>query len=111
MRHHNTSPKRSVNKLLALCAPAATLAQVTPVSHTRFIVGCITALSAIAMGLGFWLLKLGYQSGELLVTNGGVGGISGLVGFLGGKAVMDKAAVTIGNDATITTPPAPPATK
>lgn len=76
-----------------------------PVSHTRFIVGCITALSAIAMGLGFWLLKLGYQSGELLVTNGGVGGISGLVGFLGGKAVMDKPGVTVGNDATFNNPP------
>ena len=86
----------------------ATQRAVNPVSHTRFIVGCITILSAIAMGLGFWLLKLGYQSGELLVTNGGVGGISGLVGFLGGKAVMDKPSnTTTVTDSTINTPAQP----
>ena len=53
--------------------------------HTNFIVGCITLLSIVAMALGFHLLLRGFQSGELLVTNGGVAGLSGLVGFLGGK--------------------------
>lgn len=72
---------------------SATVPNVLPQSHTRFIIACITFLSAIAMGLGFWLLLKGYQSGELLVTNGGVGGISGLIGFLGGKS-MDKPTVT-----------------
>lgn len=59
------------------------------VSHTRFIIGSITFLSFVAMVLGFWLLLKGYQSGELLVTNGGVGGISGLIGFLGGKSMPE----------------------
>jgi hypothetical protein len=54
-------------------------------NHTIFIVGCITFLSGVAMGLGFYLLLKGFQSGELLVTNGGVAGLSGLIGFLGGK--------------------------
>lgn len=79
-----------------------------PVSHTRFIVGCITVLSTIPIVLGYMLLDHGYQAGELLVTNGGVGGISGLVGFLGGKAVMDKPSVNAGGDVNVNPPQSTP---
>lgn len=81
-------------------------------SHTRFIVACIAVLSAIAMGLGFYLLLRGYQSGELLITNGGVGGISGLIGYLGGKPTDSKppANITVEPPSTVTVnqPPAQP---
>lgn len=54
-------------------------------SHTRFIVGCITAITIVCIGCGFWLLLKGFQSGEILITSGGCSGLSGLIGFLGGK--------------------------
>lgn len=56
--------------------------------HTALIVKWVGFLSSLAMVLGAVLLYKGYQSGELLVTSGGVAGISGLVGFLGGKLVQ-----------------------
>ena len=55
-----------------------------PEHHTRYIVGRIFWLSTMAMLLGAFLLTVGYQSGELLVQIGS-SGLSGLVGFLGGK--------------------------
>lgn len=55
-----------------------------PPSHTRFIVGCITLLSMAAVGTGAYLLLKGFQSGELLAQMAS-SGLSGLVGFLGGK--------------------------
>jgi len=56
-----------------------------PTNHTRFIVFCITFLGAISIICGSFLLWKGFQSGELLVSSGGVGAIAGLVGFLSGK--------------------------
>lgn len=55
-----------------------------PPNHTRFIVGSITLLSAAAIGCGTYLLLKGYQSGELLAQMAS-SGLSGLIGFLGGK--------------------------
>ncbi len=72
-------------------------------NHTRFIIACITLLSLVAMCLGFWLLLKGYQSGELLVTNGGVGGISGLIGYLGGKPSAGDAKPSVTNPDTVQT--------
>lgn len=62
-----------------------------PPNHTRTIVLCITALSMAATGLGSYLLLKGFQSGELLAQMGS-NGLSGLVGFLGGKMAngLDK---------------------
>ena len=53
--------------------------------QTTFIILCISCLSLVSMLLGAYLLLKGFQSGELLVTNGGVAGLSGLIGYLGGN--------------------------
>jgi hypothetical protein len=69
--------------------------------HTRFIICCITLLSMMAVGAGTYLLVSGYQSGELLAQMAS-SGLSGLVGFLGGKMAADKPGVH-NPDAVITT--------
>lgn len=56
------------------------------VGHTRLIVSVIGVLSAGALALGAWLIVRGYQTGELLIQTGG-SGVTGLLGFLGGKAM------------------------
>lgn len=62
-------------------------------SHTRFIVGCITALGALAAITGAWLLWKGFAGGgELVVTLNSA--ISGLVGFLGGRQMNAPATTT-----------------
>lgn len=55
-----------------------------PPNHTKFIVGAITLLSVLAIASGAWLLLKGFQSGELLAQMAS-SGLSGLIGFLGGK--------------------------
>lgn len=85
--------------------------QHTAPNHTRFIIGCITLLSSEAIVAGYHLLSLGYQSGELLVTSGGVAGISGLVGFLGGRMSTDRPAapnITGNVSGDVNTNPPPP---
>lgn len=62
-------------------------------THTRFIVGCITLLSILAIALGSYLLLKGYQSGELLAQMAS-SGLSGLIGFLGGKMATEKPGVS-----------------
>lgn len=58
----------------------------TPPTHLRFIIGCLTALAVIAMAAGAYLLVKGYQSGELFVTIAGsiAGGIVGMISMRGG---------------------------
>lgn len=65
-----------------------------PPNHTKFIVLCITGLAMAATLVGSYLLLKGFQSGELLAQMGS-NGLSGLVGFLGGKmsSHSDKPAV------------------
>lgn len=59
-----------------------------PNNHTRFIVLCITGLAMMATGAGAYLLLKGFQQGELLAQMGS-NGLSGLVGFLGGKMASE----------------------
>jgi hypothetical protein len=55
----------------------------TPNTHdTKFIVSCITFLGSLAIVCGSFLLWKGFQSGEILVSSGGVAAISGLTGML-----------------------------
>lgn len=62
------------------------------IGHTRLIVSTIGILSAGALALGAWLIFKGYQTGELLIQTGG-SGVTGLLGFLGGKATQMKTEV------------------
>ena len=73
--------------------------------HTRFIVGCVTLLGMACVLCGTFLIYKGFQSGELLLSGGAVGAISGLLGFLGGKAMG-----TIQAAAILQQHPTPPAT-
>ena len=52
-------------------------------NYVRFIVICITLLGSLSIAAGSYLILKGYQSGELLIANGGIAAISGLVGMLG----------------------------
>lgn len=52
-------------------------------NHTRFIVTTILILALAAIGCGTFLVYKGYQTaGELLLANGGIGAISGLIGLI-----------------------------
>lgn len=75
-----------------------------PPNHTRFIVLCITILAMVATGGGTYLILKGFQQGELLAQMGS-NGLSGLVGFLGGKMAssLDKPHVVDPNSVQITT--------
>ena len=57
--------------------------------HTRLIVSVVGILSGGSLCLGTWLIFKGYQTGELLIATGGQG-VAGLLGFLGGKAMMQQ---------------------
>lgn len=57
-----------------------------PADHTPLVINWIGWLSVISIVTGAIVIVVGYASGELMVTSGGVAGISGLVGFLGGRA-------------------------
>lgn len=74
-------------------------------SHTRFIVGCITGISSLALLCGMISIFKGYagQGGEIFVTTG-ASGLSGLVGFLGGQKLGQMQA----QNAQL--PPPPPGT-
>lgn len=83
-----------------------------PPAHTKFIVGCITLLSGVFGGCGFYLILRGYQAGELYATTGGMG-LSGLIGFLGGKMAANASSTssTQSGDITNTAIPAKPEIK
>lgn len=75
--------------------------------HTRFIVLCITVMAMAATSFGGYLILKGFQQGELLCQMGS-NGLSGLVGFLGGK-VMSQPTTPSGALATeVTNPPSQP---
>jgi len=78
---------------------------VDPLMVDALVVITIMLLSALAMILGFLLLVKGFQSGELLVQSGGVAGISGLLGYLGGRKVTPQSSAVN----AVTTPTAAPA--
>lgn len=63
---------------------------------------CITVLSIVALLVGAALMFRGYQGGEIAMTIAS-GGLSGLVGFIGGKMAGKPIA-----DDTITLAPVPP---
>lgn len=64
-----------------------------PQNHTRFIVAWIGVLGLSAAVAGTWLLWKGFAGGgELVVTLNSA--ISGLVGFLGGRALNPTATTT-----------------
>lgn len=51
----------------------------------RFIVGCITFLGTISIAGGVWLSWKGFHDGQVLISTGGVGAISGLLGMLNNR--------------------------
>lgn len=77
-----------------------------PASETKFIVGCIAAISLACAAIGGFLLLKGYQSGELLisVTSAGAGG---LVGMLSMQRRNQPGDVTVTPPAVISTSPTP----
>ncbi len=76
-------------------------------SHTRMVVICVTILASQAALTGAFLLWKGYQGGgELVVTLNTA--ISGLIGFLGGRATVPPKPVDEPVTTTISKPPDKP---
>ncbi len=64
-----------------------------PPNHTPLIVVCVTVMGMTAALAGSWLLWKGFAGGgELVVTLNSA--ISGLVGFLGGRAMNNPNTAT-----------------
>lgn len=67
-----------------------------PKSHIALVVICITILASMSAAGGMWLTWKGFQGGtELIVTLNT--GISGLIGFLGGRGssgIQDKVKIS-----------------
>jgi hypothetical protein len=52
-------------------------------SHVLIVVLCITALGALSIGCGAYLIMHNHESGgTLLISSGGTGTITGLIGLL-----------------------------
>jgi hypothetical protein len=82
-----------------------------PISHVRFIVGCVTVLALFSAGAGAWLLWKGFAGGELLCSQVGVA-IGGLLAMLSQRpqspsaptaAQVGTPSVTAAPNTTVTT--------
>ena len=67
-----------------------------PPSHTKIVVLCVTFLASLAAVTGAFLLWKGFAGGgELVITLNTA--ISGLIGFLGGRAMPPPSNMKISN--------------
>jgi hypothetical protein len=80
-------------------------------SHVLIVVLCISFLGALSIGVGAWLISNNHESGgTLLISTGGTGTITGLIGLLS-MSKQTPAAPTTGATATATATAPKPAAK
>lgn len=71
-----------------------------PISHVKFIVGCVTILALFCASVGGFLLWKGYAGGELLCAQVGTA-IGGLLTMLSQKPQQPQPPTTV----SVGTPP------
>lgn len=57
----------------------------SPINHDRLLIWMISMLGISCIGAGAWLIFRGFQSGELLIANGALVAIQGLIMKLTGS--------------------------
>jgi hypothetical protein len=72
-------------------------------NNDRLLIACIFLLGGICIAAGSWLIYKGFQSGELLIANGALVAINGLVMQLTGrKAATPPPSVTVSPPSNVT---------
>lgn len=69
--------------------------------HTKYIISCITFLSFVALMSGAWLVFKGFEGGAVLIGAGG-NGLTGLIGYLGGRTMSARPTVNVEPPSNVT---------